>query len=143
MMTLMDLKKPTKETHHFSQSICMHLGAPCPALSRMLAALAGAVDKARPVTTPDFELCGESLLDGCARHCPARFIATHDRIRVYCDVEAATDSKALELFADSLFQPDAQGFSGTQLDHRPCAMGQAIPRLPHHRPDVPVSHPAL
>lgn len=141
-MTRIDLN-PSTETHHFSQSICMHQGSSCPALSRMLRALAAAVDKARPVTAPEFELCGESLLDGCARHCPARFVATHDRIRVFCDVRAAADTLSLDRFADSLFQPNAGAFSAAMLEHPPCAMGEAIPMLPQPRPSTHMSQPAL
>jgi len=97
-------------------------------LTRMLTALAGAVDMARPVTTEEFELCGESLLDGCARYCPARFIASHDRIRVFCDVTEATEIKALDLLADTLFQADSRAFAAAKPGPRPCAMGEAIPK---------------
>lgn len=135
MMTPMD-HKTTEQTHHFSQSICMHHGAPCPALARMLTALAGAVDKARPVTTAEFELCGESLLDGCARHCPARFIATHDRIRVFCDVTDTTETQALDRFADSLFQPNSPAFSAAKLERRPCAMGEALAKSGRYQPNA-------
>ncbi|MEP4036985.1 hypothetical protein [Pseudophaeobacter sp.] len=132
MMTQTD-QTTTKDTHHFSQSICMHQGTTCPALARMLTALAGAVDKARPVTTEEFELCGESLLDGCARHCPARFIASHNRIRVFCDVTVTTDTKALDQLADTLFQADSRAFSVAKPGPRPCAMGEAIPKPPHQQ----------
>ena len=131
-MTPMD-QTTTKDTHHISQSICMHQGSACPALTRMLTALAGALDKARPVTTPEFELCGESLLDGCARHCPARFIATHERIRVFCDVTEAADTKALDLLADSLFQSDSRAFATAKPSPRPCAMGEALPKPPRQQ----------
>ena len=141
-MTKVD-QRSGKETHYFSQSICMHQGAPCPALARMLTALAGAVNKARPVTAPEFEMCGESLLDGCARHCPARFIATHDRIRVFCDVSEETDTKSLDLFADSLFQAGAGSPSTVALSPPPCAMGEAIPKRPTPNPGMPMTQPAL
>ncbi|UWS80127.1 hypothetical protein N1037_03615 [Phaeobacter sp. G2] len=141
-MTPMD-QTTTKETHHFSQSICMHLGKPCPALTRMLTALAGALDKARPVTSAEFELCGDSLLDGCARHCPARFIASHDRIRVFCDVSEAADTATLDLFADTLFQPDSRAFSTTKLHQPPCAMGEALPKPLPQQTTAQTVHPAL
>jgi hypothetical protein len=41
------------DTDHLSQTTCMHLGAPCPALTKMLQALAAALSKARRLTDAD------------------------------------------------------------------------------------------
>lgn len=144
MMTQMDQTTTKgsdthKDTHHISQSICMHLGKPCPAVARMLSALASALHRARPVTADEFELCGESLLDGCARHCPARFIASHARIRVFCDVTDASETEALNLFADTLFHPNSPAFAATKLEQHPCAMGQALPSSPPRSLPSPLS----
>ena len=75
-----------QRSHEFVSTTCMHLGRPCPAAQRMLKALAQALDSARPLTQDDFEISGESRLDGCEKACPARFAANHSRIRVFCDV---------------------------------------------------------
>lgn len=120
-MTLID------RTHVFSETTCTHLGAPCPAMSRMLQALAGALHQARDVTQEDFEICGQSNLDGCARQCPARFFATHERIRVFCDVQAETERRSLDRFADTLLAPQAAAMVADQISDRPCAFGQALP----------------
>lgn len=125
-----------EQTHHFSQTRCMHLGGPCPALGKMLQALAGALDKARPVTEEDFEICGESILDGCPRHCPARFFATHDRIRVFCDVTDTAERAELDLFADMLLSPAGTPQAASRISQRPCALGEVRPRQP--RPAVPL-----
>ena len=121
----------TDQTHHFSETTCRHIGGPCPAMTRMLRALAGALDKARPVTQEDFEICGESILDGCSRECPARFFATHDRIRVFCDVSAEADRRKLDQFADALLSPRSTGFPAGQTATYPCALGEALPKPAH------------
>lgn len=127
-MTILD------QTHQFSETTCTHLGGPCPAMARMLRALATALDKARPVTEGDFEICGESILDGCPRQCPARFFATHDRIRVFCDVSPKADRGTLDLFADALLSPTSLGFPADQISAYPCALGEALPRPTHFAP---------
>ncbi|MCD9148103.1 hypothetical protein [Pseudophaeobacter flagellatus] len=114
--------------HRISQSLCLHTGTSCPALARMVTALTGALDKARPVTTPDFELCGESKLEGCPRTCAARFVASHHRIRVFCDVPPAAETSALDRFADALLVPSQEAFPlvASTLPHRPCALAQVL-----------------
>lgn len=124
----------TETTHHFSESICSHLGAPCPAMHRMLRALAGALEKAKPLTEDDFEICGASELDGCNRQCPARFFATHDRIRVFCGVSAEGDRSGLDRFADSLLSPDAVNIPTGRFAELPCAFGEAVPFVAAHQP---------
>ncbi|MEP2717973.1 hypothetical protein [Pseudophaeobacter sp.] len=121
--------------HHVSQSICMHLGSPCPSLARMLEALSGALDKARDVTEADFQICGESRLDGCDRHCPAQYVASHDRIRVFCDVSKEADTEALNLFADALFSPVSSGIAAAVIAQRPCAIGEVRSLLPRQKAD--------
>lgn len=116
------------QTHHFSETTCTHIGSPCPAMGEMLRALAGALNTARLVTDEDFEICGESSLNGCPRQCPARFFATHDRIRVFCDVNAEADQSKLDLFADALLSPRSMGFPATQVTAYPCALGEAVPK---------------
>lgn len=118
------------QTHHFSETTCTHLGAPCPALAKMLQALARALSQARPVTQDDFEICGQSTLDGCPRQCPARFFATHDRIRVFCDVSATAARGPLDQFADTLLSPTSEGFPASQIQEYPCALGEALPKPP-------------
>ena len=111
-----------------SQSLCLHTGGPCPALARMVTALTGALDKARPVTTPEFELSGESKLEGCPRTCDARFVASHHRIRVFCDVPPAAEISALDRFADAFLAPAQTDFPlvASTLPHRPCALAQVL-----------------
>jgi predicted metal-binding protein len=127
---------PAEDTDHLSQTTCMHLGAPCPALTKMLQTLAAALSKARGLTDADFEFSGDSVLGGCARHCPARFVATHDRIRVFCDVTPAADTAELDLFADTLLMAAGPGSAITGIKQRPCAFGEVRPR-PLHQPSAP------
>lgn len=131
-----------ERTHHFSQTTCMHLGGPCPALAKMLQALTTALDKARPVTTEDFEICGESVLDGCPRSCPARFFATHDRIRVFCDVTKTAERGKLDLFADMLLDPTSAAQPASGIQERPCALGEVRPKQTPSRV-APLSYAAM
>ncbi|WP_255731316.1 hypothetical protein [Phaeobacter sp. B1627] len=125
-------------THDFVATTCLHLGRPCPAAERMLRALAGALDKARTVTREDFEITGESRLDGCEKACPARFAARHDRIRVYCDVAATTDMAALDRFADAMLAPEAPGAPGAPSGPKSGPESGALPgALPLALPDAP------
>ncbi|WP_083100612.1 hypothetical protein [Pseudophaeobacter leonis] len=130
------------DSDHLSQTTCMHLGAPCPALTKMLQTLAHALSKARTVTDADFEVSGDSVLGGCARHCPARFVATHDRVRVFCDVTPAADTAELDLFADTLLMTAGPGSPTTGITQRPCAFGEVRPQ-PRHQPSAPKDTSAM
>ncbi len=121
------MKTDTELTHDFVATTCMHLGRPCPAAERMLRALAGALAHARDVTCEDFEMTGESQLDGCEKACPARFAARHDRIRVFCDVTASTETATLDRFADAMLSLDGTFPAATALTDMPRAFGEARP----------------
>ena len=116
-----------EQTHDFVATTCLHLGRPCPAAERMLRALAGALDRARGVTQEDFEISGESQLDGCEKACPARFAASHDRIRVFCDVSATTETETLDRFADAMLSPDMIALHASSSAEVPRAFGEARP----------------
>ena len=136
------MTKTTPSTHDIVATTCLHLGRPCPAAERMLRALAGALDKARSVTRDDFEITGESRLDGCEKACPARFTARHDRIRVFCDVASATDMAALDRFADTMLSPTALPAAVfctvRDVTELPRAFGEARPL---RRADAPLGQP--
>ena len=131
------MTKATTMTHDFVATTCLHLGRPCPAAERMLRALAGALDKARHVTQEDFEIIGDSQLDGCEKACPARFAARHDRIRVFCDVAPATETAALDRFADAMLSPALDSFGLASAEAMPRAFGEARPR------DLPLAEMTL
>ncbi len=116
------------KTHRVMLTECQNSGGPCPALDRMLKALSQALHSAKALTDKDFEITGESLLDGCARHCPARFVAAHDRIRVFCGVSPSADQVALDRFADMMVLPYAAALPASRIKARPCAFGEATPR---------------
>lgn len=116
-----------QRSHEFVSTTCMHLGRPCPAAQRMLKALAQALDSARPLTQDDFEISGESRLDGCEKACPARFAANHSRIRVFCDVTSSTKTETLDRFADAMLSSDANTMSSTCVSEIPRAFGEARP----------------
>ncbi|WP_416367755.1 hypothetical protein [Tritonibacter mobilis] len=124
-------------THEFVSTTCLHLGRPCPAAQRMLAALAKALDSARGLTKDDFEISGESRLDGCEKACPARFAANHARIRVFCDVQATTKTETLDRFADAMLSADGGSAHGTSSADMPRAFGEARPARP------PVQAPSI
>ncbi|NIZ14159.1 hypothetical protein [Phaeobacter sp. HF9A] len=119
------MTKDTTLTHDFVATTCLHLGRPCPAAERMLRALAGALDQARGMTQEDFEITGESLLDGCEKACPARFAASHHRIRVFCDVSPTTETETLDRFADAMLSPEMMSFASAAREEMPRAFGEA------------------
>ncbi|KIC11952.1 hypothetical protein RA19_04820 [Leisingera sp. ANG-M1] len=118
----------TDQTHFFAATDCKHLGRPCPAAERMIAKLAEAMTKAKPLTQEDFEITGTSALDGCPRKCPAQFVASHDRIRLYCGVGEDAPREGLDQFADAILNRDGKGFAAGALKSRPCALMEALPK---------------
>ena len=114
----------SEATHDFTLSVCMHLGRPCPAANQMLRTLAKALASAKGYTEDEFEVTGESELEGCDRSCRARFQASHDRIRVFCGTEEDADLPALNRFADAMLSPTAAPYHGTAA---PRSFGEARP----------------
>lgn len=117
----------TTQTHELAVTTCQHSGIACPAVGRMLKALSQALLSARQTTQDDFEVIGESTLDGCSRQCRARFFASHDRIRVFCDVASAADRADLDRFANAILCPEGPAILVKTVADLPCAIGQAIP----------------
>ncbi|KIC21574.1 hypothetical protein [Leisingera sp. ANG-Vp] len=123
----------TDQTHFYAATDCKHLGRPCPAAERMIAKLAEAMTKAKPLTQEDFEITGTSALDGCSRNCPAQFVASHDRIRLYCGVGEDAPREGLDQFADAILNRDGKGFAAGALKSRPCALMEALPKTAEAR----------
>lgn len=117
----------TTDTHGFAVTTCNHLGAPCPALHRMLVALSQALTAAEHVTEAGFEISGDSTLDGCPKRCPARFFASADQIRVFCGTTGTTDRAQLDRFADAIFSDQTTPLPALHKTARPCAIGTATP----------------
>ncbi|WP_293577614.1 hypothetical protein [Phaeobacter sp.] len=124
----------TDTTHSYSLSTCMHLGRPCPAAERMIARLSSAMMQARSSTQDDFEITGTCQLDTrdakCPASCPAIFVASHDRIRVFGGVAQTDDQTELNRFADALFDPEAAPMVSTDTMSLPCSLAQAVPLPP-------------
>ena len=124
----------TDRTHVYAATDCKFLGRPCPAAQRMVAKLAQAMATARPLTQDDFEIAGTTRLDGCPRACPAQFLASHDRIRIYAGVDEDAPREGLERFADAILGPingdtaAGLGLAAATLTTRPCALIEALPR---------------
>ncbi len=127
-----------QKTHDIVATTCLYLGRPCPAAERMLLALAGALNQARAVTRADFEITGDSQLDGCEKACPARFAARHDRIRVFCDVTTSADTADLDRFADAMLSTGLDGLSAPPRE-MPRAFGEARPLRLSPQPDIRAS----
>ncbi|EBA15911.1 hypothetical protein RSK20926_04847 [Roseobacter sp. SK209-2-6] len=123
----------TDQTHFYAATDCKYLGRPCPAAQRMIAKLAEAITKAKPLTQEDFEITGTSALDGCPRNCPAQFAASHDRIRLYCGVGEEAPRAGLDQFADAILSRDGKGFAADALKTRPCALMEALPKTAEAR----------
>lgn len=121
------------DTHLLTATTCQHTGSTCPALVRMAENLTQAMTTAKPVTTEDFEIQGNNTLTHCPKACPAKFQASHDRIRIFCGVAEEADMGRLNLFADALLSPDNRGFvsPGGPV---PCAMVEALPAI-QNKPD--------
>ncbi|MGR3760585.1 hypothetical protein ACUXV3_10710 [Roseobacteraceae bacterium NS-SX3] len=131
----------TDKTHVFAATHCRHLGRPCPAAERLLTRLAASMAAAEPVTQEDFEVAGESRLEGCGRPCTAQFAASHSRVRLYCGVSAGADRAALDRFADALLSPDGTALPSARAGERPCALAEALPHKTGTRPAA--EHAAL
>ncbi|GGH33918.1 hypothetical protein SAMN05444007_107144 [Cribrihabitans marinus] len=116
----------TTDTHRFTATTCQHTGRDCPALARMAEKLAGAMESARPTTTEDFEIEGTSTLDRCPYRCPARFRASHARIRIFCGVDGDAEIGPLDRLADLLLSAEAGGLPASAAP-RPCAMVEVVP----------------
>lgn len=111
----------------FIASNCPHLGRPCPAADHMLRTLAQAMDAAQPVTAEDFEITGDSQLQGCPNGCPARYIASHNRIRIFCGVDAAAQAHTLDQYADHMLSPNYTPMPAHVAANAPRAFAEARP----------------
>lgn len=138
------------ETHEFVASTCLHIGRPCPAAEQMLRRLSQAIVTAKDVTQDDFEISGQGILNGCAKNCPARFVANHSRIRIFCDVKDDATTEALDQFADAMLsgcfsQHDHTLSYGPASSRPPRAFAEARPHktVPAIRESSGLSTPSL
>lgn len=122
-------------THLFSATVCQHTGKNCPAVNRMAEKLAQAIAASKPITTDDFEIEGDSVLKHCPHDCHARFVATHDRIRIFCDVTSEIETSDLNRFADALLKPSS-GPITLALSQSPCALVEVLPIKPSKQDTV-------
>ncbi len=121
----------TNETHDCAATHCPKLGRPCPAATRMLKALSASMTQAKGVTEDNFQMTGHAGLNACPEGCMARFVASHYRIRVFCDVADTADQTDLDRFADVMLCDTSPGTVGLgKLPARPCALAQATPQRP-------------
>ncbi|WP_240336760.1 hypothetical protein [Tropicibacter sp. Alg240-R139] len=117
-------------THLFTATVCQHTGKTCPAVQRMAEKLSQAMEASKPVTSDDFEIAGNSVLNHCPMECPAKFEASHDRIRIFCGVTPEAETEDLNRFADALFDPHPHPLTSTRFE-RPCAIVEAEPVTVH------------
>ncbi|MFW8635392.1 hypothetical protein [Cribrihabitans pelagius] len=119
----------TDKTHFYAATTCLHLGRPCPAAEQMVAKLAEAMTRAKPLTQADFSISGSTALEGCAKGCPARFAASHEGIRVFCGADEDADPAELDRYADAMFRRGGSAFTAAQGGScRPCALVEALPK---------------
>lgn len=140
----------TDKTHVYAATDCKYLGKPCPAAQRMVAKLAEALSAAKPLTEDDFEIAGSTRLEGCPRACPAQFVASHERIRIYAGVEDSAPRAELDRFADAILGPSATanaaaglvtaGLVAATLKTRPCALVEALPKTTAQPASQPAQH---
>lgn len=114
------------DTHLLMATTCQNTGETCPALMRMAEKLTQAMTTAKPMTTEDFEIEGNSSLIHCPKACPARFQASHGRIRIFCGVDDQADMAKLNLFADAMLSSEGSAFVPVG-GPTPCAMVEALP----------------
>lgn len=117
----------TNPSHSCAATYCITLGRPCPAAQRMLNALSASMNQAKAVTEEHFEISGEASLSACEAGCMARFIASHSRIRLFCDVPKSADQTALDQFADACFGDHIHQLYPTHSTPPPRALAQAHP----------------
>ena len=113
-------------SHLFTATVCQHTGETCPAVQRMVEKLSQAMVASKPMTSDDFEIEGNSVLKHCPMECPARFTASHDRIRIFCGVTPEAETDDLNRFADTLFDLHPRPLAAGTFQ-RPCAIAEAVP----------------
>lgn len=112
-------------SHLFTTTVCQHTGKTCSAVQRMAEKLSQAMVASKPITSDDFEIEGNSVLKHCPMECPARFTASHDRIRIFCGVTPEAKTDDLNRLADALFDPHPGPVAAGEFQ-RPCAMAEAV-----------------
>ncbi len=117
-------------SHLFTATVCQHTGKTCAAVQRIVEKLSQAMVASKPMTSDDFEIEGTSVLKHCPRECPAKFIASHDRIRIFCGVTPEAETGELNRFADALFDPTPHSLASRMFE-RPCAIAEAVPVTAH------------
>ena len=70
---------------------CPRIGRVCPAAEAMARTLARA-DRCARQAVPDFEMTGQTALDGCSLHCAALFELSGQGVALYCGVEAEAEA---------------------------------------------------
>ncbi|MEM9440256.1 MAG: hypothetical protein AAGA73_07420 [Pseudomonadota bacterium] len=118
------------DTHVFTCTNCRHLGAPCADATVLAQKLVNAVRRASPFTAKDFEVTGHGRLEGCARTCQARFVASKSHVSIYGDIGADDDLASLASFANSFFESGRHETITLPagLDRMPCEMIRAVPK---------------
>ena len=126
--------------HIFTCTNCRPLGAPCADAAVLARKLVEAVRRASPFTAPDFEVTGHGRLEGCARTCPARFVASKAHVAIYGDVGANADLASFASFAASFFESGQHETIELPagLDRTPCEMVRAIPKVGRLKPALGV-----
>lgn len=125
------------QTHQFTATLCQRTGQTCPALARAARALTQAMASATPTASEDLEIDGSIELTHCARGCSARFRASAELIRFYCDADPETTPEALEGYAELMFGTRLAPLPAKGINAIPCAMLEATPLIanePEHSP---------
>lgn len=91
--------KPNESNQDLIATHCCRTGRQCHAALNLARKLSSA-GKLACSTQPDFEMTGESRLDGCPLSCIARFALSQQGVELYCGAEPDDDLDDLATFAN-------------------------------------------
>jgi hypothetical protein len=124
------------KTHEFTATVCMQTGRPCPAMARILRALTRSVSSSAKMCDPNFLIEGSIDLDGCEYECTARYSASGERVRLYCNAGEDVAQPALDRYADLALGQSTASIPTQQISVYPCALSESRPlqmaRVDHH-----------
>jgi hypothetical protein len=104
--TVLSIDVPQAGGACVSTTVCRLTGQPCEAATRFISDFLNSIKVVEPFVSPEFEICGTGWLEGCTSGCMSRYRATSACVRIFCGVDADTETALLDDLADATFGDD-------------------------------------